>query len=281
MDGIFVAYHSTARFYGFQYLPISEMDEALFGSTETGQQVFRLAVGMLERLLKEASECFPGGSVNVTWAADPKKDVLRLFVTPLGRGAEEKGEKDDIYEEEEAQVSKLPMTLLEVRGTNYLDGEICEEAPVIRRSSDDAEGEFPVWQIGYEITKSTGDNYDLTLPPSPSSPLHERQISDLFNQVRENQKMFSSLMLPTGVTTKEIKLAAERAKQSGVELDPSDLSVRFPLDQGVTYRGPSNTARDLRKMSREGLERMKQDEKDREGEKIIVVNSTLEVREQK
>ncbi|GAA5927239.1 Pet127p [Sporobolomyces koalae] len=269
MDGIFVAYHSTARFYGFQYLPISEMDEALFDTTETGQQVFKLSVGMLEKLLREATECFPEQNVSVTWAADPKNDVLRLFVTPHNK----KVKDQEATEQEETK--EEPMTLLEVRGTNYIDGEESIGPVVIRPNPKDAEAGLPVWQVGYEVKKATGTSSDQATP----SPHDSRQISNLFNQVRETQMMFSSLMLPTGVTQKAIEAAAERAKEAGVVLDPSDLSVRFPLDSGVTYRKPSFMARDLRKMSRDGMERTVQEEKEREGDKVIVVKSSFDVLE--
>lgn len=66
MDGIFVAYHNTVRCLGFQYLPLSELDQRLFGSTEIATQVFSLCVGVLERILDEASSMFPGKEVSLT-----------------------------------------------------------------------------------------------------------------------------------------------------------------------------------------------------------------------
>lgn len=271
MDGIFVAYHSTARFYGFQYLPISEMDEALFESHETGKQVFKLALGILEKLLKEAADCFKGENVNVTFAADTTQDVLRLFVTPH-RTVEEM-EKEKAEGGEAVMEKKLPMTLLEVRGANYVDGELKLKPVVIEPNS---EGELPVWQVGYEIKKSTGQEEDVT---QDSTSHNAQQINALFFQVRETQKMFSSIMLPTGISVKDVKEASERAKKSGVDLDPSDLSIRFPLDQGVDYRGPTKQAKALRSMSRKGKERTELEEKEREGDKIIVVKSSFEVLE--
>ncbi|WOO83341.1 mRNA degradation protein, mitochondrial [Vanrija pseudolonga] len=66
MDGIFVAYHNTVRCFGFQYLPLSELDERLFGSTEIANQVFHLCVGLLERILEKATEIFPDRSLSMT-----------------------------------------------------------------------------------------------------------------------------------------------------------------------------------------------------------------------
>jgi hypothetical protein len=34
MDGIFVAYHNTNQIFGFEYVPMEQMEEDLFGNTE-------------------------------------------------------------------------------------------------------------------------------------------------------------------------------------------------------------------------------------------------------
>ncbi|GAA5970724.1 hypothetical protein JCM11641_007413 [Rhodosporidiobolus odoratus] len=312
MDGILVAYHSTARFYGFQYLPVSEMDEALFDNSETGNQVFKLSLGVLETVLKEAVACYPGESVNVTWAASESRDVLRVFVSPQGRVAETRaGQKEDGVTTEvgvdgdaegrteagdkvdsplpAAKVDgKLPMTLLELRGTNFLDGEAkhgpfavwprrcypdepgvasppstvpassCEGQPHPDSSASSAlsasrssQLHIPVWQLGFDITKSTGQDLD----PSNPSPVSADRIATLFADVRAFQTMFSSLALPTGVTPQDVAEAARRAEEAGVELDPSDLSLQFPLGDGIKYRTPSRTVKELRQKARAGARR--------------------------
>lgn len=59
MDGIMVAYHSTATVFGFQYLPCEDMAVKLFSSIEMGEQAFRLSVGFLERLLDTFTDIKP------------------------------------------------------------------------------------------------------------------------------------------------------------------------------------------------------------------------------
>ncbi|KAJ1499958.1 hypothetical protein HMI56_004114, partial [Coelomomyces lativittatus] len=59
MDGIFVTYHNTARIFGFQYIPLEELDECLFGSTSMGHQVFALTLQLLETLLKDVVQRYP------------------------------------------------------------------------------------------------------------------------------------------------------------------------------------------------------------------------------
>lgn len=61
MDGIFIAFHNVERIFGFQYLSLSDMDQVLHGQTDTtlGDQEFRLSIGLMEELLKRATETFP------------------------------------------------------------------------------------------------------------------------------------------------------------------------------------------------------------------------------
>lgn len=85
MDGIFVAYHNTVRCFGFQYLPLSEIDKRLFGSTEMATQVFQVSVAILERILEQATALYPNQSINLSLlrhryrqSADTAKELIAV-----------------------------------------------------------------------------------------------------------------------------------------------------------------------------------------------------------
>jgi len=59
MDGVFVAYHNTERIFGFQYIPLSEMDARLFGGRASGDAVFEKCLQLLEVVLEEATRELP------------------------------------------------------------------------------------------------------------------------------------------------------------------------------------------------------------------------------
>jgi hypothetical protein len=59
MDGVIVAYHNTARLFGFQYIPLDEMDACLFGGVGRGDRVFQKCVGLLEEVADEIIRIFP------------------------------------------------------------------------------------------------------------------------------------------------------------------------------------------------------------------------------
>jgi hypothetical protein len=61
MDGIFVAYHNTERIFGFQYIPLCDMDLAVHGQSDLslGDQGFKVSLKLLNRLLDMATERYP------------------------------------------------------------------------------------------------------------------------------------------------------------------------------------------------------------------------------
>lgn len=86
MDGIFVAYHNTQRIFGFQYIPLSEMDYALHGQSDTtlGDQEFKASLSILNDLLDRATKRFPGRSLRLHVETRPTKDPLTyFFVQPV------------------------------------------------------------------------------------------------------------------------------------------------------------------------------------------------------
>src|SRR6185369_15645083 len=59
MDGVFVAFHNTARTFGFQYIPLEEMDRSLFGNSFMGDQSFLISLKLLNEILDTATSGFP------------------------------------------------------------------------------------------------------------------------------------------------------------------------------------------------------------------------------
>ncbi|KAK1482494.1 hypothetical protein CCUS01_04107 [Colletotrichum cuscutae] len=86
MDGIFVAFHNTQRIFGFQYIPINEMDQAIHGTfyRNLGDQEFKLSLHLLNKVLDRATERFPGRSIRLhveTRPTDPP--FMYVFAKPV------------------------------------------------------------------------------------------------------------------------------------------------------------------------------------------------------
>eukprot|EP00434_Breviolum_minutum_P037293 symbB.v1.2.033064.t1/scaffold4054.1/size45513/2 len=68
MDGVIVAYHNTAEIFGFQYIPLDDMERCVYGGTEAADVAFDLCSQLLEKimdLLTEDSELSAFGTIKV------------------------------------------------------------------------------------------------------------------------------------------------------------------------------------------------------------------------
>ncbi|KAK5820797.1 mitochondrial protein Pet127-domain-containing protein, partial [Linnemannia elongata] len=70
MDGIFVAFHNTARIFGFQYISLDEMDSRLFGSSVMGDECFKNQLRLLNRTLDEITSKYPNQDLRITVDTD-------------------------------------------------------------------------------------------------------------------------------------------------------------------------------------------------------------------
>lgn len=108
MDGIFVAYHNTAKMFGFEYFSREFMDERLFGGSVQGDRVFDRCVKCMEDVASEIAMCFPGESVKCAFETAEGAGVLRIYVEPEEWDEQTQGER--------------PIVQLLVTATNYLNG---------------------------------------------------------------------------------------------------------------------------------------------------------------
>lgn len=132
MDGIFVAFHNTERIFGFQYLPLPELDQSLHGSTDTtlGDSEFKVSLDLLNKVLDRATEKFPEESLEVQFETRPKSTTdsdcfMYIFVRPVT--------EDDIQATQDANIKQIQE--YERRGIG-LDGDGQEAA--LRAAIEDA-----------------------------------------------------------------------------------------------------------------------------------------------
>ncbi|TFK28014.1 Pet127-domain-containing protein [Coprinopsis marcescibilis] len=169
MDGVIVAYHNTDRLFGFQYIPISEMDECLYGSSEggVGDRVFEKCVGLMEKAMEEVTTCF-GGNQSLKATFETKEDTkgMHIWVEP----AEWNGPE-----------AERPIEQLRVEVTSYLG-----EDPVKGlRAATSGEAD---WTMHYKIQK-------LVLP-------HKVKRANLDSaRARQNP----AFLIPTGIEPSKLE----------------------------------------------------------------------------
>ncbi|KAG5648278.1 hypothetical protein DXG03_004848 [Asterophora parasitica] len=122
MDGVIVAYHNTAQMFGFQYISLAEMDEALFGTGPgVGDRVFAKCVGVLEQVAEEVVGCFPGETVKATFEKLEGKDVMNVWVQPV---------------EWDGAAEDRPIRQLEVKISNYLSEDPVRGSTAVSSCAD-------------------------------------------------------------------------------------------------------------------------------------------------
>ncbi|KAK4190687.1 putative mitochondrial membrane protein pet127 protein [Podospora australis] len=86
MDGIFVAFHNTQRIFGFQYIPLEEMDLTLHGTSNTtlGHQEFKASVHLLNKALDKVTAKFPGQTLRIHFETRPgDPPFMYIFAKPV------------------------------------------------------------------------------------------------------------------------------------------------------------------------------------------------------
>ncbi|KAK3299211.1 mitochondrial protein Pet127-domain-containing protein [Chaetomium fimeti] len=86
MDGIFVAYHNTERIFGFQYIPLQEMDLSLHGQEDVtlGDREFKLSLYLLNKVLDKAAAKYPGRSLRLHFETRGEETpFMYIFAKPV------------------------------------------------------------------------------------------------------------------------------------------------------------------------------------------------------
>ncbi|KAI0702286.1 mitochondrial protein Pet127-domain-containing protein [Cytidiella melzeri] len=166
MDGVLVAYHNTARIFGFQYIPLEEMDQRLYGNKHAGPLVFEKCVAFLEVIMDEITHHFPEQTVRCMWDAEPENGALNIWIQPNGW----------------VGLGESPMVELKIIARNYVDDKYVEGWKVADHLPDQA------WSVNYEILTSSSDQHD---------------IRERYRQAVEKQNYIFDL--PSGVNINEME----------------------------------------------------------------------------
>ncbi|KAI0885186.1 mitochondrial protein Pet127-domain-containing protein [Annulohypoxylon maeteangense] len=126
MDGIFVAFHNTQRIFGFQYIPLSEMDLALHGTSDTtlGDSEYKLSLALLNDILDRASKKWPEQSLRIHFETRTSVDTpfMYIFAKPVSQS--------DIEEVQNANKATIEAFERDLLGLVKEEAEI-EPEPVV------------------------------------------------------------------------------------------------------------------------------------------------------
>lgn len=177
MDGIFVAYHNTQRIFGFQYVPLEEMDLSIHGTTDLtiGSREFMASLQLWEEMLKKASEMFPEQSLRVHVETRPSAAVpfMYFFAEPVTEDeikAIQEGKKEEISKFHEQVLGIKPKPEADAEGESLVeesdaveDDVVAKEEDAEEESSDGVEAvaeedSEDVWEDMMEAVEETMEN---------------------------------------------------------------------------------------------------------------------------
>lgn len=95
MDGIFVAYHNIRKFFGFEYLPLEDIDQIYHSTVSTSpatmsadqhhracsiaEREFQMSIGLLSKILNEVTAKYPEQSINLLFRAPTSHQDVEAF----------------------------------------------------------------------------------------------------------------------------------------------------------------------------------------------------------
>jgi hypothetical protein len=140
MDGIFCAYHNTQRIFGYQYIPISEMDVAIHGTDNTrlGDEEFKASISMLNALMDKGTQRWPGHTLRLhVETRDTVIPLMYFFIEPVSDST--------MAKVQDANKSSLAATAAKVvekiKGLQAKMGESAQEDSVTEQVLLDAKNE--------------------------------------------------------------------------------------------------------------------------------------------
>ena len=137
MDGIFVAYHNVERLFGFQYLPLPEMDAVLHGTTDRtlGDREFSLSVRLLGEIFDRATKRFPKQSIRFHFETREATEIrepvpyMMIFAEPMSEDAVNEiqtSKKEEIKTIEKQLMNAAQSPPPEDTGTSFSDASVAD-----------------------------------------------------------------------------------------------------------------------------------------------------------
>lgn len=174
MDGIFIAYHNIRRMFGFQYVPLIEMDKILHCGNLVNRKSakedvddimtvaaplianaeFNFSVNLLAKLLDQIIHDHGDRKqdFNLVFYKDQKSRQMSVFVKPVSHDVVNylSDSESTIWEDARKNLSLLPenIRLYEVDNINYVNGKVVEydDHPTLTRQTD-------VWKVDTAISR--------------------------------------------------------------------------------------------------------------------------------
>lgn len=173
MDGIFVAFHNIERIFGFQYISLPEMDQALHSQTDTalGDKEFKLSLSLWNKVLDRATERFPEQSLRFHFETlDTANPTMYVFAEPVT--------DDEMHAIQTTNAERIEAYHRRILNLEDPDGDTDEADKPSETLQDQA-------ATGREQSNSEG--FESDTPRDSKAPPDENFIADLGKEIQQDQ----------------------------------------------------------------------------------------------
>ncbi|KIK28182.1 hypothetical protein PISMIDRAFT_7693 [Pisolithus microcarpus 441] len=232
MDGVLVAYHNTARIFGFQYIPLEEMEARLYGPGD-GSRVFDKCLRLLECILKEVVGVYGQQSVRCTFDKREHVDEMVVFVEPANWVEATEGKP-------------CPITQLEVKVENHLND-------VPSRGSTAVASDQP-WLIHWAISHSAADGEDIrsNLTQSQNCQLNALHFPAGVRTLSEMVAYWDNIHFGSPISKPSAGELSSSSSNANASEDKTEGDEWRALNRSLAFRTASPQIEYLRSLARQG-----------------------------
>ncbi|KIK15735.1 hypothetical protein PISMIDRAFT_638417 [Pisolithus microcarpus 441] len=232
VGGVLVAYHNTARIFGFQYIPLEEVEAHLYDPGD-GSRLFNKCLRLLECILEEVVGVYDQQSVRCTFDKRDHVDEMVVFVEPANWVEETEGKP-------------CPMTQLEAKVENHLN-----DAP--SRGSMAVASDQP-WLIHWAISHSAADGEDIrsSLTQSQSRQLNALHFPAGVRTLSEMVAYWDNIHFGGPISKPSTGDLSSSSSNANASEDKTEGDEWRTLNRCLAFRTASPQIEYLRRLAREG-----------------------------
>ncbi|KAE8349492.1 mitochondrial protein Pet127-domain-containing protein [Aspergillus coremiiformis] len=294
MDGIFVAFHNIERIFGFQYVSLPEMDQALHGQSTTalGDTEFRLSLALWNKILDKITAKFPERSIRIHFEArDAQTPFMYIFAEPVTDD-----EIHAIQTKNQTEVDAYQRRILNLAPPETEDDSSSTDAQEVPPASGSEKQDDLVDEGSSPSLAGSNDSeavYDSSAPPDESF-LSEIEKEDAEKTPDNDRELLAmSLVIKNYVNGKLVERPNDfkASDKWTVEYELSELqgsktrslyqACQKRREKALSGRGEDETdvannvyIRRLRDISRKGREIRKRENKLDEAKGIVVLDDS-------
>ncbi|KAL2815911.1 mitochondrial protein Pet127-domain-containing protein [Aspergillus granulosus] len=175
MDGIFVAFHNISQIFGFQYVCLPEMDQALHGQWDTtlGDTEFRLSIQLWNKVLNRATAKFPNRSLRFHFETRPTDPpYMYIFYEPV-----KEEEIEAIQNTNKAEIDAMQRRILNLEPEDEPESTVTESSDQNLEDLASEDGSPEPLSEEEQEGKEPGDTSDTA--PDTESTAPETQPREL------------------------------------------------------------------------------------------------------